>query len=181
MGVGNGNDLSLTRELHFPHSIGLLYSAFTAFLGFEVNEGEYKVMGMAPYGEPKYIDQVWEVVQQETDGAFRLNSSYFSMHHSTRKAYTQKFIDLFGVPARIFRISFSGELAYEINVESGYGVFMWEKIMELGKEMDIEPYGTEALSTLRIEMGHVAGSEIDGRTIPSDLSLDGMLSKKRIL
>ena len=58
--------------------------------------------------------------------------------------------ELFGVPARIFRISFSGELAYEINVESGYGVFMWEKIMELGKEMDIEPYGTEALSTLRI-------------------------------
>ena len=87
--------------------------------------------------------------------------------------------DLFGVPARIFRISFSGELAYEINVESGYGIFMWEKIMEAGKEMDIEPYGTEALSTLRIEMGHVAGSEIDGRTISSDLSLDGMLSKKK--
>ena len=87
--------------------------------------------------------------------------------------------DLFNVPARIFRISFSGELAYEINVESGYGVFMWEKIIELGKEMNIEPYGTEALSTLRIEMGHVAGSEIDGRTISSDLSLDGMLSKKK--
>jgi len=87
--------------------------------------------------------------------------------------------DLFGVPARIFRISFSGELAYEINVESGYGIFMWEKIMELGKEMNIEPYGTEALSTLRIEMGHVAGSEIDGRTIAYDLSLEGMLSKKK--
>jgi len=87
--------------------------------------------------------------------------------------------DLYGVPARIFRISFSGELAYEINVESGYGIFMWEKIIELGKEMNIEPYGTEALSTLRIEMGHVAGSEIDGRVIPSDLSLEGMLSKKK--
>ena len=87
--------------------------------------------------------------------------------------------DLFGVPARIFRISFSGELAYEINVESGYGIFMWEKIVELGKEMNIEPYGTEALSTLRIEMGHVAGSEIDGRVISSDLSLEGMLSKKK--
>jgi len=56
---------------------------------------------------------------------------------------------------------------------------MWEKIMEIGKEMNIEPYGTEALSTLRIEMGHVAGSEIDGRVIPSDLSLEGMLSKKK--
>jgi len=87
--------------------------------------------------------------------------------------------DLFGVPARIFRISFSGELAYEINVESDYGIFMWEKIIELGKEMNIEPYGTEALSTLRIEMGHVAGSEIDGRVISSDLSLEGMLSKKK--
>ena len=87
--------------------------------------------------------------------------------------------DLFGVPARIFRISFSGELAYEINVESGYGIFMWEKIMEIVKEMYIDPYGTEALSTLRIEMGHVAGSEIDGRVISSDLSLEGMLSKKK--
>jgi len=87
--------------------------------------------------------------------------------------------DLFGVPSRIFRISFSGELAYEINVESGYGIFMWEKIMEIGKEYSIEPYGTEALSTLRIEMGHIAGSEIDGRAVASDLSLDVMLSKKK--
>ena len=87
--------------------------------------------------------------------------------------------DLFDVPARIFRISFSGELAYEINVESGYGTFMWEKIIEFGQEMNIEPYGTEALSTLRIEMGHVAGSELDGRTIPYDVSLEGMLSKKK--
>ena len=87
--------------------------------------------------------------------------------------------ELFGVPARIFRISFSGELAYEINVQSSYGIFMWEKIIELGQEMNIEPYGTEALSTLRIEMGHVAGSEIDGRTISYDLSLEGMLSKKK--
>ena len=87
--------------------------------------------------------------------------------------------NLFGIPARVFRISFSGELAYEINVESDHGIFMWKKIMELGKTMGIQPYGTEALSTLRIEMGHVAGSEIDGRTIPADLSLEGMLSKKK--
>ena len=87
--------------------------------------------------------------------------------------------DLFGVPARIFRISFSGELAYEINVQSDYGLYMWEKMMEIGKEFGIQPYGTEALSTLRIEMGHVAGPELDGRTIPSDVSLDGMISKKK--
>ena len=87
--------------------------------------------------------------------------------------------ELFGVPARIFRISFSGELAYEINVQSDHGMFMWEKMIEIGKEFGIQPYGTEALSTLRIEMGHVAGPELDGRTIPFDVSLDGMVSKKK--
>ena len=87
--------------------------------------------------------------------------------------------NLFGVHARIFRISFSGELAYEVNVESDNGNFMWEKIIEVGKEFAIQPYGTEALSTLRIEMGHVAGSELDGRTIPYDNSLEGLVSKKK--
>ena len=87
--------------------------------------------------------------------------------------------DLFGVKARIFRISFSGELAFEVNVESNFGNYMWEKIIEIGKEFNIQPYGTEALSTLRIEMGHVAGSELDGRTIPYDTGLDGLASKKK--
>ena len=87
--------------------------------------------------------------------------------------------NLFGVYARIFRISFSGELAFEVNVESYNGNFMWEKIIEIGKDFQIQPYGTEALSTLRIEMGHVAGSELDGRTIPYDNSLEGLLSKKK--
>tara|TARA_B100000963_G_scaffold51285_1_gene39408 strand:- start:2890 stop:5886 length:2997 start_codon:yes stop_codon:yes gene_type:complete len=87
--------------------------------------------------------------------------------------------DLFGVPARIFRISFSGELAFEVNVESNHGLFMWEKMMEIGEEFKNQPYGTEALSTLRIEMGHVAGPELDGRTIPQDVLLDGLVSKKK--
>jgi len=87
--------------------------------------------------------------------------------------------NLFGVHARIFRISFSGELAYEVNVESDNGNFMWEKINEVGKEFAIQPYGTEALSTLRIEMGHVAGSELDGRTSPYDNGLQGLVSKKK--
>jgi len=87
--------------------------------------------------------------------------------------------NLFGVKARIFRISFSGELAYEVNVRSDNGNFMWEKIIEVGEEFKIQPYGTEALSTLRIEMGHVAGSELDGRTIPYDNGLEGLVSKKK--
>ena len=98
MGMGKGNKLELTREINFPHSIGLLYSAFTAFLGFEVNEGEYKVMGMAPYGTPKYVDEVRRTVSTGPDGAFWLDPSYFSMYYSTKHSYTNKFVKLFGEP-----------------------------------------------------------------------------------
>ena len=98
MGVGHGNDLELTHELRFPHSLGLLYSAFTAFLGFEVNEGEYKVMGMAPYGVPRCVDKIWEIIDHSEDGAFELDLRYFSFHYSTKRAYSQKFVKLFGEP-----------------------------------------------------------------------------------
>jgi carbamoyltransferase len=98
-GVGKDSSITLLREIRFPHSLGLLYSAFTAFLGFEVNEGEYKVMGMAPFGTPRYVDKVWKLINQERDGSFTLNMEYFSFHHSTHATYTQRFLDLFG-PAR---------------------------------------------------------------------------------
>ena len=83
------------------------------------------------------------------------------------------------ITARVFRISFSGELAFEINVMSDYGEKIWNKIITIGENFGIQPYGTEALSTLRIEMGHIAGTEIDGRTIAHDLSLEGMLNQKK--
>jgi carbamoyltransferase len=97
-GTGKANSIELFSEQRFPHSIGLLYSAFTAYLGFRVNNGEYKVMGMAPYGEPRYVDKVHKLFQQDVDGSFRLNLDYFSFHHSTSQTYNQKFIDLFGAP-----------------------------------------------------------------------------------
>lgn len=95
---GKDNAINVAGEIRFPHSLGLLYSAFTAFLGFEVNEGEYKVMGMAPYGEPRYLDQVYKLVQVDEDGSFRLNMDYFSFYHSTEHTFNQKFADLFGKP-----------------------------------------------------------------------------------
>jgi carbamoyltransferase len=97
-GRGRGNDVSLLREIRFPHSVGLLYSAFTAFLGFEVNEGEYKVMGMAPYGEPKYVEKVQKLYKIERDGSLWLDMDYFCFHHSTTRTYNNKFTDLFGEP-----------------------------------------------------------------------------------
>jgi len=92
------SELLLTNEIRFPHSLGLLYSAFTAFLGFEVNEGEYKVMGMAPYGHPRYLDRVAEILHLERDGSFWLDLDYLSYHYSDRNSFNSKFIRLFGDP-----------------------------------------------------------------------------------
>ncbi len=94
------NEIDLFEETRFPHSLGLLYSAFTAYLGFRVNNGEYKVMGMAPFGEPNYKDKVYKLIDVADDGSFRLNMDYFSFHYSLRNTYNQKFVDLFG-PRRI--------------------------------------------------------------------------------
>lgn len=98
--VGRGSSLEIVRELHFPHSLGLLYSAFTYYLGFKVNSGEYKVMGLAPYGEPVYQELIFEkIVDLKNDGSFRLDQSYFN--YLTGLTMTnQKFSDLFGEPVR---------------------------------------------------------------------------------
>ena len=98
LGVGRGKDIEIFAQMRFPHSLGLLYSVFTAFLGFEVNDGEYKVMGMAPYGKPKYLDKVKKLVKSYSDGSFSLKMDYFSYHKSTTQSYSQKFVDLFGAP-----------------------------------------------------------------------------------
>ena len=90
------NDITLFEEQRYPHSLGLLYSAFTAFLGFKVNEGEYKVMGMAPYGQPRFLDNVQKLIHVENDGSFQLNMDYFSFHYSATRTYNHRFTDLFG-------------------------------------------------------------------------------------
>jgi carbamoyltransferase len=99
-GFGQGNKLEITREIHFPHSIGLLYSAFTYYTGFKVNSGEYKVMGLAPYGEPKYLGKIFEhLVDLKDDGSYRLDLSYFN--YATGLTMTsERFHDLFGGPPR---------------------------------------------------------------------------------
>jgi sarcosine oxidase subunit alpha len=90
-----------------------------------------------------------------------------------------KQISIDGIPALIFRISFSGELAYEVNVPADYGEYVWRRIMEKGKTDNIIPYGTEAMAIMRIEKGHVAGGELDGRTTPDDLGLNKLISSKK--
>ena len=98
--VGDGNRLEMQKEIHFPHSLGLLYSAFTYYTGFKVNSGEYKVMGLAPYGEPKYAQRIFDnLVDVKADGSFRIDQSYFD--YATGLAMTNgRFADLFGGPPR---------------------------------------------------------------------------------
>jgi carbamoyltransferase len=96
MGVGSGNQLSLDQEIHFPHSLGLLYSAFTYYTGFKVNSGEYKVMGLAPYGEPKFAQAIMDnVIDIQADGSFRMNMDYFD-YCTGLKMTNEKFDALFG-------------------------------------------------------------------------------------
>jgi carbamoyltransferase len=98
LGVGRDREIKLLKEIRFPHSLGLLYGAFTAFLGFEVNEGEYKVMGMAPFGTPRYRDKVERLLRVGRDGSFELDMDYFAFHCSTDRMFSRKFVELFGPP-----------------------------------------------------------------------------------
>jgi carbamoyltransferase len=99
-GIGRKNSLDVIKQINFPHSLGLFYSAFTYYLGFKVNSGEYKVMGLAPYGEPKYKQLIFDkLIDVREDGSFHLDMSYFN--YATGLTMTnQKFSDLFGQPIR---------------------------------------------------------------------------------
>ncbi|HEV8125420.1 MAG TPA: carbamoyltransferase [Gemmatimonadales bacterium] len=101
LGVGRGNDIEILKELHWPDSLGLLYSAFTYYTGFKVNSGEYKVMGLAPYGEPKFVDLIYrELIDLKEDGSFTLNQKYFN-YLSGLTMTNGAFAELFGGPARV--------------------------------------------------------------------------------
>lgn len=99
-GIGRNTDLNIRQELRFPHSIGLLFSAVTAYLGFRVNDAEWKVMGLAPYGRPRYVDKFKEVVDVRDDGSIRLDLRYFSFTRSTARTFSRRWERLFGRPMR---------------------------------------------------------------------------------
>ena len=98
--IGKENKIEMLKEIHFPHSLGLLYSAFTYYIGFKVNSGEYKLMGLAPYGKPKYKEKILKnLIDLKSDGSFKLNMSYFN--YATGLTMTnKKFTNLFGSPVR---------------------------------------------------------------------------------
>ena len=102
--MGDQNRITMLKEIHFPHSLGLLYSAFTYFTGFRVNSGEYKVMGLAPYGEPRFSQTILDnLIDLKDDGSFRLNQKYFD-YCTGLKMTNELFAELFGVPAEVPKI-----------------------------------------------------------------------------
>jgi carbamoyltransferase len=100
MGIGRGNKIEILKEMRFPHSLGLLYSAFTAYCGFEINEGEYKLMGMHPYGKPVHVDKIYELINVAEDGSLWHDMKYFAYHYSRDLTLTDAFGEHFGRPAR---------------------------------------------------------------------------------
>ncbi len=105
IGVGRGNKIEILKEIRFPHSLGLLYSAFTAYCGFEVNEGEYKLMGMHPYGKPKYVDKIYEILDVGEDGSLWHDMRYFAYHYSPDSTLNERFSQHFGRPPRDPKLS----------------------------------------------------------------------------
>ncbi|HKS25259.1 MAG TPA: carbamoyltransferase N-terminal domain-containing protein [Thermoanaerobaculia bacterium] len=99
---GGKTSIRLLREIRFPHSLGMLYSTFTAYLGFKVNEDEYKVMGLAGYGTPSLVDEVRRTVRRTPDGAFALDLDYFDFHTTAARSYSSRFVELFGPPRNPF-------------------------------------------------------------------------------
>ncbi len=99
-GVGRGHTVQLNREVMFPHSLGLYYSALTSYLGFRINDDEWKVMGLAPYGQPTLVDKFRRMLRTHADGSFELDLTYFAHTYSARRAYTDAWMELFGEPPR---------------------------------------------------------------------------------
>jgi carbamoyltransferase len=138
---GQGNQLTPHWEIHFPHSLGLLYSAFTYYTGFKVNSGEYKLMGLAPYGEPKYVELILDnLLDLKADGTFRLNMDYFN--YATGLTMTnKKFADLFGAPRRSPESPLTQR---EMDIAASIQVVTEEVVLRLGNTV-YEELGLENL------------------------------------
>ena len=134
-GIGRDQDLEFIKELRFPHSLGLLYSAFTYFTGFRVNSGEYKLMGLAPYGEPKYVDLILNnIVDLKMDGSFRLNLEYFD-YVSGLKMTSPKMDELFGRPPRVPETQPTRQ---DMDIASSIQVVTEEIILRMAREIHLE-------------------------------------------
>ncbi|MBI4039380.1 carbamoyltransferase [Candidatus Daviesbacteria bacterium] len=131
-GRAHDNKLSLDWEIKFPYSLGLFYSAFTQYLGFEVNEGEYKVMGLAPYGRPEYYDKINKLITQTNDGSFQIDLSYFDYYKSDKLAFSDRLVRLLGIPPQQSEKSDQIIPAYA-NIAASVQKVLEEKLLAIAK------------------------------------------------
>jgi carbamoyltransferase len=157
-GTGSENKIELTADIKFPHSLGLLYSAFTYYTGFKVNSGEYKVMGLAPYGEPKYKDLILkELIDIKEDGSFRMNMEYFD-YPSGLKMTNEKFNKLFGGPPRKPETKLTQK---EMDIARSIQDVTEEVVLKLGKHV----YKETGLKNLSLAGGVALNCVANGRLL----------------
>ncbi len=136
LSIGKSNSIKIKKEINFPHSLGLLYSAFTYYLGFKVNSGEYKVMGLAPYGSPKYKDLIYKnLIDIKNDGSFRLNQKYFS-YMTGLKMTNKKFAKLFNKPER--KMNDEKIEQFHMDIAASIQVVLEEIILKLIKNISAQ-------------------------------------------
>lgn len=155
--LGDGSELSPLWEINFPHSLGLLYSAFTYYCGFKVNSGEYKLMGLAPYGEPRYVDQIKShLIDIKPDGTFRLDLSYFKFHRGFRMT-GRKFHKLFGRPPRKGETELS---QFHMDLAASIQVVTEEVVLKLAQTLRQETGATALCLSGGVALNCVANGKL---------------------
>ena len=155
--LGDGSELSSLWEINFPHSLGLLYSAFTYYCGFKVNSGEYKLMGLAPYGEPLYVDQIKShLIDIKPDGTFRLDLSYFKFHRGFRMT-GRKFHKLFGRPPRKGETELS---QFHMDLAASIQVVTEEVVLKLAQTLRKETGATALCLSGGVALNCVANGKL---------------------
>ena len=155
--LGDGSELSPLWEINFPHSLGLLYSAFTYYCGFKVNSGEYKLMGLAPYGEPRYVDQIKShLIDIKPDGTFRLDLSYFKFHRGFRMT-GRKFHKLFGRPPRKGETELS---QFHMDLAASIQVVTEEVVLKLAQTLRKETGATALCLSGGVALNCVANGKL---------------------
>ncbi len=155
-GYGSDSEVKLIKEIHFPHSLGLLYSAVTAYLGFKVNNGEGKVMGLAAYGKPKYYDKFRKLIEIKEDGSFRLDLSYFAYHYRL-EMFNRRFRELFGEP----RSPETEITQRDVDLAATLQTILEESVIKISKHL----YQTTRMRRLCIAGGVGLNSVANGRIL----------------
>ncbi len=167
--VGKDTSIDIRREMRFPHSVGLLYSSFTAYCGFEVNEGEYKLMGMAPYGEPKYVDRIKKMIRINDDGSLWQDMKYFAYHFSASNSFTPAFEEVMGRPARDPALGDKSLDPFYCDVAMSIQRVTEEIVLKMADHLVKETGITELCMAGGVALNSVANAKIIDNTAVTDL------------